>query len=86
MARVGPQRHKKNSWKQYSCTFYSISVFKTKLLQTKESTDDRLIMAFGSKETGILFLRKDGTQAPKHVGEIRLMYVLLRICPFSWYN
>jgi hypothetical protein len=63
-----------------------MSLFKKKLLQTKEPTDDRLIMAFGSKETGIFFLRKDGTQAPKHVGEICLMYVLIRICPFSWYN
>jgi hypothetical protein len=36
-------------------------MFKTKLLQKKESTDDGLIIAFGSKEIGILFLREDDT-------------------------
>jgi hypothetical protein len=36
-------------------------VFKTKLLQKKEPTDDGLIVAFGSKEIGILFLPEDGT-------------------------
>ena len=36
-------------------------MFKTKLLQKKESTDDGLIIAFDSKEMGILFLPEDGT-------------------------
>jgi hypothetical protein len=35
-------------------------MFKSKLLRKKEPTDDRLIMAFGSKEIGILFLPEDG--------------------------
>jgi hypothetical protein len=33
-----------------------------------------------------LFLREDDTWALKHVGEIHLIYVLIRIYAFSWYN
>lgn len=51
-----------------------------------EPKGDSFIMAFGSKETGKLFLPEDGTLVPKHVGEIHLTYVLIRSFAFSWYN
>jgi len=33
-----------------------------------------------------IVLPEDGTQVPKHVGESRLRYVLIRSCVFVWHN